>query len=148
MNDFESTFSAYNRHREARASLSAGNKNAVFDALGAANITQVLVEFDGMGDSGQIENVTAHRGDELVELPSTTVTIQQIAWGSSEPVTTEQTLKEAVETLCYDYLEETHDGWENNDGAYGEFLLDVAERTVDLEFQERNTATLTENHTF
>jgi hypothetical protein len=57
-------------------------------------------------------------------------------------------LASAIEILCYDHLEETHCGWENNDGAYGEFLLDVAERTVELEFHERYTATLTENHTF
>ena len=34
-------------------------------------------------------------------------------------------------------LEQTHGGWENNDGAYGEFTFDVAERTIKLDFNER-----------
>ncbi len=35
------------------------NKTALFDALATANITAVVVTFDGYGDSGQIENIEA-----------------------------------------------------------------------------------------
>ena len=31
----------------------------------------------------------------------------------------------------------THDGWENSDGAYGDFTFDVAERTITLDYNER-----------
>ena len=65
---------------------------------------------------------------------------------SSSP--SESTLEEAIENLCYDYLEETHGGWENNDGGFGEFRIDVAKRTVELEFNGRFTDTCTSNHTF
>ncbi len=37
-------------------------------------------------------------------------------------------VRDAIERLAYDFLEETHDGWENSDGAYGDFIFDVAER--------------------
>jgi hypothetical protein len=40
-------------------------------------------------------------------------------------------LHEAIDTLCYDYLEGSHGGWENNDGAFGEFHFDVDQRRVD-----------------
>jgi len=148
MNDPDPAFASYDHHREALRKASQSNKTAVFDALAAANITQVLVEFDGAGDSGQIESVTAFRGEAQIAFPSTTIALQQASWGSTELRFTEEKLSQAIETLCYDYLQETQGGWENNDGAYGEFRLDVAARTVELEFNGRYTAVDTENHTF
>jgi hypothetical protein len=46
-------------------------------------------------------------------------------------------LREAVEELCYGYLEQENAGWENNDGAFGEFNFDVAERRIALDFNQR-----------
>jgi len=148
MNNPDEFLASYNRHREALAKASQTNKTVVFDALAAANITHVHIEFDGCGDSGQIECVTAYRGEEKAELPTVVVTLQQASWNHTELGTMEESLPQALETLCYDYLEETNSGWENNDGAYGEFHLDVASRTVKLEFNGRYTEVLTENHTF
>ena len=148
MNDPEATFASYDRYREALGKAGQSNKTVVFDALAATNITHVHVEFNGEGDSGSITSVTVHRGQEQVELPATAVTLQQASWGSSELRSTEEKLSQAVETLCYAYLEEKHGGWENNDGAYGEFRLDVAARTVELDFNGRFSDTFTENHTF
>jgi hypothetical protein len=148
MNDTDTVVSDYERHRQARARLSQANKGAVFDLLAAANITRVLVEFDGEGDSGQINTLTAFRGDERADLPATMVSVQNVAWGDANPVAMQSTLGSAIETLCYDYLEETHGGWENNEGGFGEFHLDVAARTVELEFNGRFTETFTSNHTF
>jgi hypothetical protein len=144
-NDFSN---AYNLHRTALASANAHNKGAVFDALAAAHITRIDVEFDGEGDSGQIESITAFRGDEQTELPAIPIAIRQAAWGDAELAATEQTLHNAVETLCYDCLEQEHGGWENNEGAYGTFVLDTEQRTIDLEFTARFVETFTSNHTF
>jgi len=124
------------------------NKAIVFGALSVARITRVSVEFDGEGDSGQIENIGAHAGDTSVEFPATTVSLYRARWQCEELIIQEMPLREAVETLCYDYLEETHGGWENNDGAFGEFHFGVAARTIDLEFHGRFTDTCTSNHTF
>ena len=55
---------------------------------------------------------------------------------------------EAVEQLAYDFLSETHGGWENNGGAYGEFTFDVAEGTITLDYNERYTATEFYSHEF
>ncbi len=148
MTDTETLMSNIERDRMARAKLSEAHKGAVFDVLAAAKIDRVLVEFDGEGDSGQITGVAAFRKKKAVVLPATTVPMQQIKWVCSEPATAEVALQEAIETLCYDYLEDTHGGWENNDGGFGEFRLDVAARTVELEFNGRYTDTFTSNHTF
>jgi hypothetical protein len=73
--------------------------------LGAAT---VRVAYDGYGDSGCVEGVDAFREDQQsVDLPADL----------------DQALVDAAELLlpC---------GWENDQGAYGELVLDVARRTI------------------
>jgi hypothetical protein len=60
MNDF---LEYYSRHLEAVTKANALNKPIVFDALAAAGLTRVEVEFDGEGDSGQIGELTAYPAD-------------------------------------------------------------------------------------
>ena len=52
-----------------------------------------------------------------------------------------QSVSDAIETLVYDLLETHHGGWEINDGAYGEFVFDVEAQSINLDFNERYTAT-------
>ena len=148
MNDFDILMSNYENQRQACAKLSKRNKRIVLDALSAANITEVLVEFNGEGDSGQIESVSAMRGKETVALPAVKVTLQRLSWGETKPLAAKSTLQEAIETLCYDYLQVTHDGWEIDDGTYGQFRLNVATRTIELKFNGRFIDVSTSNHMF
>jgi hypothetical protein len=145
MNDSERS---YERYRQSLAKINQRNKKAVFDALAAADITEVHADFDGEGDQGQINSVFALCRKDPAELPKTIVTIQQLSWGETKAVASQMPLEEAVETVCYGYLEETHGGWENNDGAFGEFRFDVAKRSIALEFNGRYTDVCTDNHTF
>jgi hypothetical protein len=48
----------------------------------------------------------------------------------------QETDEDAIEKLVYDLLEQTYSGWEDNQGAYGDFLFHVAERTITLNFNE------------
>src|SRR5258708_35533456 len=57
-------------------------------------------------------------------------------------------LWDILETLCYHYLDLVHGGWENDDGAYGEFEFDVAKRAVHLDFNERYVDTNSYEHDF
>ena len=143
--DFETR---YAQHKELCAKANELNKAVLFDALAPAGITIINVEFDGEGDSGQINGVSALAGDQPADLPATKLTIHQLRWGQTEPTASEFTLEAAIEALCYDYLEQEHDGWENNDGGYGEFIIDVAERTISLEFCSRYTDIEKFNHSF
>jgi hypothetical protein len=115
------------------------NKAALFDALTAAGVTTVFVEFDGSCDSGQIENVGASSGEKPVDLPDGQIEIAQARWGRAEITRQTLPIREAVEQLVYDLLEETHAGWEINDGAFGDFTFDVAERTITLNYNQRIT---------
>jgi hypothetical protein len=92
--------------------------------------------------------VAARVGEICTKLPKTTVTLASTQWGADDITTREMPLPEAVEELCYVYLEQEHDGWENNDGAFGEFTFDLEERSITLEFHARYTDTLTSDHTF
>jgi hypothetical protein len=118
-------------------SVHAANKDALFPVLAAAGITSVLVRFDGSGDSGQIEEIDAVAGETPVSLPTGQVTIQRAYWGATEPESLEKSIDDAVETLAYAFLEETHGGWENNEGAYCEFTFNVAARSITLDYNER-----------
>ena len=58
------------------------------------------------------------------------------------------TLEQAIETLVYDALAQTHGGWENNEGGFGAFVFDVAARTLRLTMNARVTETLVSRHGF
>lgn len=48
--------------------------------------------------------------------------------------------------LCYDLLERTHAGWENNEGAHGHFVFDVDEGSIAFTVHERFIAVETFEH--
>ena len=53
----------------------------------------------------------------------------------------DQSLNSALEQLTYLALERHHPGWEINDGACGELIIDVATPSFVLDCQLRYTAT-------
>jgi hypothetical protein len=135
-------------HERRDAELQPINKTALFDALAAAGITIVVVTFDGYGDSGQIENVEAKAGEDLVALPSGQIEIASAVWDQADPERTATTVHDAIERLVFDFLGMPHDGWENSDGAYGDFTFDVAERTITLDYNERYVQSEYSQHVF
>jgi hypothetical protein len=138
----------WQRYRDARVIVNRRNQSIVFQALSEAAITRVTIEFDGEGDSGQINDVIAYAGENQVPIPAKVVELHSTRWGQAEVTTAEKTLAHAVEELCYGFLAQEHDGWENNDGAYGEFRFDVMERKIDLDFNARFTDCTTYSHTW
>jgi hypothetical protein len=148
--DFDAERAAFKRAAFNRVDTDTRphNKAAVFDALAAAGITHVIVSFDGCGDSGQIESIEAKKGDDIVDLPGPQIDIHRTHWGMSQPECLVLTLTDAVEQLAYDCLEDRHGGWENNEGAYGEFAFDVAARTITLDYNERYIETANDQHVF
>jgi len=153
MTETDDTFARYEAQQRARdrfaEQAASCTKDAVFDALARAGVAGVTVTFDGSCDDGQIESVVARDAQaNAVVLPADDVAVTEPLWDGSGVETSTVPLAEAIEQLAYAFLERTHDGWENDDGAYGEFTYDVASRTVSLEFNERYTATETTTHEF
>ena len=48
----------------------------------------------------------------------------------------------------YDFLAQTHSGWEDNEGAFGEFTFDIAARTITLDYNERYIESANDQHVF
>lgn len=92
------------------------------DQLKRIGVASVLVEYDGCGDSGQIEKVVCRdaQNNTVMLSAETTVTDDKLA------------------DLFYDLLEARHPGWENNDGACGDFEWNI----------ESDRLTHTHNHRF
>lgn len=135
-------------HAKLKAEVFKQNKAAFLDALAAAGITAIIVSFDGYGDSGQIENVEVRIGDDQARIPAGTIEVGEALWGEVELERSAVSISAAVESLAYDVLEQTHSSWEDNDGAYGDIVFDVAERTITLDYNERYTASENYTHTF
>ena len=148
MVDMQSILESIEQHRKTLSETTKANKAVIFEALSAAGIDLVNVTFDGEGDSGQIENIIARKGEVQIPISDQTVTVQSGSWDGKEVSVREQSLGEAIEQLCYDFLEQEHGGWENNDGAFGEFTLDVEGKNVELEFNGRYSDVHTSTHTF
>ncbi|MAY76213.1 MAG: hypothetical protein CL802_01010 [Citromicrobium sp.] len=142
--DADDFMARYRAYEERASALHPPNKAALFAALAATGITSVTVTFDGYGDSGQIEGFAAKAGDSDAELPDTPVELAGTSFGSDEIVRTTNPLPDAIEAFCYRVLESKHGGWENNEGAYGEFVLDVVAGTVEFDFNYRIETS--ENH--
>ncbi len=104
-------------HSRRFGELLLANKTALFNTLAAAGIEIVDVNFDGYGDSGQIESIEARRGDKVMELPVTQIEIVTPVWDSPNTSRQTMTIHEAIEHLVYELLGDTHGGWENDDGA-------------------------------
>jgi len=134
---FAAVMAQIERRDRLLAEVRPANKAAVFDALAAAGITMVEVTFDGAGDSGQIESIDARIGDANCDLPVGSVVLLDPSHDGSHADRSEMSVRQAIETLAYRCLEETHGGWENSEGAYGTFIFDVAERTIALDYYER-----------
>ncbi len=135
--------------RDARiAALRPANKERLFDGLAAAGITHVTVSFDGYGDSGQVESISAYAGETEVAFPEAQIAYAALTWDDPEVELRALLLEDVVEQLAYDLLSDTHGGWENNDGAWGEFCFDAAARCIHLEFNERFTSSELYTHAF
>ncbi len=109
------------------------NKPTIFKALVEANIKEVIVYFDGEGDSGQINEIqidgqyNPHFSDE----PS----IRFVKQNEKEPQ--QITLREALDEMTYDALQYFEGGWDIGSGSFGEITIDTSEKTILVEFNQR-----------
>ncbi len=146
--DLASIFAAHAERQARIDALRPGNKDRLFDGLATAGITHVTVTFDGEGDGGQIEGIAAWAGEAEVEFPAVEIPYAALTWDNPEVEMRQLSLQDVAEQLAYDFLSDTYGGWENNDGAYGEFCFDAAARSIHLEFNERFTSSELYTHDF
>lgn len=119
------------------------NARRVLPLLQAGHVSRVTVSFDGSGDCGSISEVWFDGGD--FDAANTTVESLGVArrfeegrW-VTERVDERKSVRSAIEELAYDYIDETGVDWYNNDGGYGELVLDIENGTLALEVNTRFT---------
>ena len=135
-------FATYEARCTKAAALAAEilphNKQVLFDALSAAGIDVVTFEFDGSGDSGQFEAPAGFDAENTeVAIPAGEITVKVVDFETGTIREQTTTPREYIETLAYDFLESTHSGWEDGEGANGEFRFSLSERTITLDYNER-----------
>jgi hypothetical protein len=159
MHDFNTKWREMNARRDELAGeVNRYNKHVLFAAMTAAGVHSVTVHFDGCGDEGQIEQIKAYgEGKSGVELPTTPtpLTVRVIDAHVDDVKVKDkeaETLQDAIETVCYEYLEQTHGGWEISDGeadgAYGDIIFDIARGTITLDYNQRYIASENYEHEF
>ncbi len=120
-----------------QAQCLAHNKTALFDALAAAGITSLSIDFNGYSDEGHFGDTEAKSSDTVVNMPATRIAWLAAAPDTDDPQHTTVAIDDGVESLIFDYLEDTHMGWEDGEGGYGTFLFHVGARTITLDYNER-----------
>lgn len=106
--------------------------------------TEIVVRFDGSGDSGSIDEVYIDLKEPLiVEYDEESTRYDGDKWVTTS--TTKQVpLRDALEQITYDMLEKTGIDWYNNDGGYGELNVDLVQGTIQLEVNSRYTEVTTD----
>ena len=110
--------SAYQERRQQEQETAKTSLAKTCDSLVELGVTEVRIAYDGYGDSGTIECVTAMKEEETVELPGEI----------------RSALISSVECLL-------PDGWPNDAGAFGEFVLQVRHRELTREHNWRVEST-------
>ena len=146
MTDFQAIMADFAVRQAERAAQAQSEiqrlKAAIIDPLRNAEIARVEIRFDGCGDSGAVEEcVCLDAAGVPIPCPEVSLMAGEAdsvdRTGSREP----QSLGRALEQLTYLALERHHPGWEINDGACGELVIDVAEATFVLDCSLRFIAT-------
>lgn len=106
----------------ARERQTLATRPAVRAELLQLGVARITAEYDGVGDSGQIEEIRFLSNAD----PAQAIDID-------EPI------RDRVEALLYALLNLRHSGWENNDGAFGTFRWDLANQTLAHEHHQRYT---------
>ena len=136
MNDFQAITDDFAASEAKRAKEVQGHihrlKAALIAPLLGGAIARVVVRFDGCGDSGAVDEcLFFDAGGQPVSYPEMMIGLA----GEGGEIS----LAAALEKLTYLALECHHPGWEVDDGACGELVIDVATPSFVLDCQLRYT---------
>ena len=125
----------------------------MFAMLKAYGAKEINISFDGSGDSGSIDSVNIYNGEKninpdfSVEYTETSSRYSDGKWVETH-TSVIKPVKDALEMVCYDMLQETGIDWYNNDGGFGELRVDLDSGEVGLEVNSRYTEYNTDTFNF
>jgi hypothetical protein len=118
--NFEDVNERWQAERDADHKKTLAAKEEIMGQLARLLIATVEVKYDGYGDEGQVEMLTATKDDE-------------------SEVKLAPEIEGRIIELCYGLLATEHGGWVNNEGSYGTFQFDVPAKTIALAHNARTT---------
>lgn len=118
---------------EAAKGMFERNKAILIPILAGAGIVRVEIEFDGVGDSGNVDEPVCFLADNTrADCPAADVEIEDFSGREAGLQTETKPLVEALVTIVYNALDVHHSGWEINEGAFGTFSIDVEDGIMTL----------------
>lgn len=141
---------SYNIIAEAKNKNKNKNKELLCAVMQTLGITSIAVEFDGSGDSGQVEGVTVVPANKQDHFDNTQTKVfrtrcfYSVAGNRVEEEEVSCSASELAEDFAYEILEYNHGGWEINDGAYGTIIIhadgrgsiEYNQRVMETEYEE------------
>lgn len=110
------------------------NRNVVLECLRSLGVTRSVINFDGGGDDGQIQHVECdglikdiNKVDVDVVLNTIREDFHEGQWAEHIAETRPRTLNDLLCNFAYELLSSTGYDWVNNEGGYGEFIIDPFE---------------------
>ena len=144
--DIEKTLSKWQQEAENRRKESEANLKRICKHLvDTTNIQKIRISYDGMGDSGQIEEI-AIEGGGPGRRPTSEPILNEVFEDEEGPIETRDyanqkmipaTYEEALQDIVYSYLEACSPGWEINEGSYGTFIITPGEGTLEIDHYQR-----------
>lgn len=118
------------------------NRDRLLAALAVLGVHEVVVAYEGGGDSGDVSEVSVEPSELLAKLRTETVQlccrIGELKDGHYQYHTADQSMSlyRAISNFTLDWVEDTHGGWEIDEGGNGFVTLDVVAGTLKLQHTE------------
>ena len=126
------------------------NRQPLLTALAALAITQLVVRYEGGGDSGDVSELEIFPESLAQANIANTLKVEQLTYhclageyqdGEYRYFLQEQqsSIDSALRDFTLTWVDAHHGGWENNDGGSGTMTINVSEGTFRLEHSEYYT---------
>ena len=126
------------------------NRQPLLTALAALAITQLVVRYEGGGDSGDVSELEIFPETLAQANIANTLKVEQVTYhclagdyqdGEYRYFLQEQqsSIDSALRDFTLTWVDAHHGGWENNDGGSGTMTINVSEGTFRLEHSEYYT---------
>ena len=126
------------------------NRQPLLTALAALAITQLVVRYEGGGDSGDVSELEIFPESLAQANIAHTLKVEQLTYhclageyqdGEYRYFLQEQesSIDSALRDFVLTWVDAHHGGWENNDGGSGTMTINVTEGTFRLEHSEYYT---------
>lgn len=124
-------------------------KETLLTQLNLLGAKEVIVEFRGGGDDGQVDAVYyIDVNGDAQDIPTDMIAWTKQAYGNQEKKSESITLIDVLEDVCYRALDGTGLDWYNNEGGQGNLRIDLRENPVKTTLHVGINTMTTEDHDF